>query len=125
MNPNTKEGLKQQFEHFKDKALFVLTTALRAPLILMMGCGYVTNTKTFSGRPAEVHDHDGEMMVHRNWNEVPYDPKIHGYIVDFLKEGEPLPHMPKSTDGETAIHRHSYKYRSNGGKSGAHEYQYE
>ena len=63
MNPNRKEARQQKMEHFKKQALLALTTAFRAPLMLMMGCGYVTIAKAFNGTPAILNDADGKKIV--------------------------------------------------------------
>lgn len=122
MNP--QEIRKQKFDQLKKKTIQVFTTALRMPLMLMTGCGYVTVAKTFMGQPAEVHDHDGKKMVHINFDKVPYDESIHGKIYDFLEEGQELPGESNSTEGKKRIHRHN-RFRGSGGTAGAHEYSYE
>ena len=123
MNPNRKEAGQQKMEHFKKQALLFLTTAFRAPLMLMTGCGYVTRGTSFMYRRAEIHDHDGKKEVLIGWVKVPYDSEKHGKIVEWVEEGQRVPGVPDSTNGKSPIHRHEKS--SSGGSSGAHEYQYE
>jgi len=130
MNPIAKEGRRQKVEHFKKQALLALTTAFRAPLMLMMGCGYVTIAKAFNGTPAILNDADGKKIVRvANSNgsgniEEKYDESRHGEIVNFVEEGQPVPGVPNSTRGKIAIHRHHRK-PGTGGIQGAHEFSYE
>ncbi|MBI5123069.1 hypothetical protein HZA75_04390 [Candidatus Roizmanbacteria bacterium] len=120
MNP--QEARKQKFDHLKKKALMVLTTALRVPLMLMMGCGYVD----FNGKRHSLNDHNGKLTVLLldvgSKTEL-YDEAKHGPIIEFLEEGERIPDSLNNKHGQTPIHRHHRK--SSGGYAGVHEFQYE
>ena len=121
MNLNLREVRQQRFEHFKKQALLALTTAFRAPLMLMMGCGYVSIAKSFMGQPAEIHDHDGTEMVHIEFDEVPYNEVIHGKKIGWVEEGKVIPGASSGKHGTRRIHRHS----GNDGTRGPYEYRYE
>lgn len=120
---NLQEVKKQRFDRFKKRAMMIFTTALRLPLMPLMGCGYVTGVKAF-GYQAEVHDHGGGLLVHLESDKVPYDQAKHGEITEFIKEGDRVPDLLNSTGGKAPIHRHNRK-RGIGGSSGPYEYQYE
>lgn len=104
MNPN-KEAGKQNFDHFKKQALLALTTAFRAPLMLMMGCGYINNPN----RDYRLYytDTNGEKRVidpvtgeSRQYNNEP--------IIDLVEEGEVIPELSdiKLPDGSRPVHGH-------------------
>ena len=117
-----KEGAKrEQFNCFKKQALMILTTALRGPLMLMMGCGYANDA---GGELREVHDHNNKKMLDLVTVDVLYDGTIHGPLEDFIREGERVPGVPDSPDGGAPIHRHNTK-PGFGGTSGPYEYVYE
>ena len=100
---NLKET-KQQFHGFSKNALKLLTIALRSPLMLMMGCGYVD----FGGRRHELHDHGETKMVEEEYiYEVPYDQNEHGEIIEFLNEGERIPNHSISKDAKVPVHHHN------------------
>jgi len=121
---------KQQFDRFNKNALLVLTTALRASLLLLMGCGYIVDPK---GERHNVHDHTGTRIVD---TEVfgtetyeTYNKDKHGKITGWLKVGEPLVYngqVMKAKDGKIATHRHVFfgdpKWN---GTDGSHEFSYE
>ena len=121
MNPKGLEAGRKKFDFIKKQTLLVFTTALRAPLMLMLNCGYVTKAKSFMNPPFQVHDHGETKMVHIEFDSVPYDELIHGKIFDFIEEGEELPGSSTSTEGQRRIHRHFHTDSA----LGAHEYSYE
>lgn len=106
MNP--KEAGKQKFDRFKKQALLVLTTAFRAPLMVMMGCGTTVNG-------ISVHDHhNGEKMATVNLGIigpsvlVPYNESQHGKIKDWVEEGEKVDiGTLKLKNNLTPLHRHT------------------
>ena len=70
--------------------------------------------------------HDGKKIVHIEEEDVPYNPKEHGEIVDFVEEGERVPGLSNSVNGKAPIHRHPGQFNSrefNG--NGVYEYKYE
>jgi len=109
---------KQRFNHFKKEVLAVLTTALRAPLTLLMGCGQVY----VDGRLRNIHDHKKVMMVGVGvFSTKPScNEKKHGKIIGFVQEGQRIPDIPNSTEGKEPIHRHNGK-----ANYGPYEYKYE
>ncbi len=113
---NQKEVRQQKFDHFKKQALLVLTTALRAPLMLAMGCGSV-NVK---GKKLELHDHGGSYTVRDGYAVVAYDQKKHGAIVGLIEEKQRVPDTPDSTDGRAPIHVHKGT-----SSSGSYEFEYQ
>ena len=99
----------------------ILTTALRLPLIPLMGCGYADDA---GGERREVHDHDGKKIMDLITVDVLYDERLHSPLEDFIEEGERVPGLPDSLDGRAPIHRHNTKPGS-GGVAGPYEYVYE
>jgi len=116
MNP--KEAGKQKFDRLKKQALLVLTTAFRAPLMLMMGCGYII----YSGTRQHLHDRDGRLIVEIDdaFHTEPYNTDIHGDKIEFIEEGEVVSGIPNSTDGKKPIHRHHAS-----SSTGPYDFQYE
>jgi hypothetical protein len=108
--------IRQKLDHFNRKALMVLTVALRVPLMLMMGCGYVN----FGGKLHELHDFAGKLTVKDGYYKEPYNEKIHGPTIGFVEEGERVPNLKNNTDGRVPIHRHHGM-----SSKGPYEYVYE
>ena len=97
-----QEVRKQQFDRLKKKALLVFTTALRAPLFMMLGCGVV------QGR-GEVNDFLGHRRVKfpGNQDPVPYDEAIHGPITGWLEQGDEITELATLVGkGNKAVHDH-------------------
>lgn len=116
MTPALAENTSR-VEQFKRGALMAFTTALRAPLMLMMGCGYVN----YNGALRALHDHNGKKIVVESFlNSVEYDAAMHGEILDFVNEGDRVPMVPNSTQGKVPTHRHKGT-----SSSGVYEYNYE
>jgi len=98
------EAGKQRFDRFNKKALLFLTTALQAPIMLLMGCGYATDSH---GVRRDVRDYGGKLMVRYPLNERrPYVESGHGKITGWLEEGEVVPGFGERPDGKKPIHRH-------------------
>lgn len=121
-----QEVRKQRFDHFKKGVLAVLTTALRSPLLLLMGCGYVH----WIGKRRNVHDHDGVKIVDTGiFIKEEYDKNRHGEITGWLEVGEPLVYkgqVMESRDGRTATHRHVFSGDPKwSGTIYSHEFSYE
>jgi len=122
MNPIAKEGRRQKVEHFKKQALLALTTAFRAPLMLMMGCG-----TTVSG--INIHDHNGKKMAEVNLGilsptvSVPYIQERHEQLKYFVEVGDEGPWVDK--DGHKSFHRHPPQDKPLGYSIGAVEYYFE
>lgn len=122
-----QEVRKQQFDRFNKNALLVLTTALRASLLLLMGCGYAVDPK---GERRSVHDHTGTKIIDTEvLRTETYNEGKHGKITGWLEVGEPLVYngqVMKDKDGRTATHRHVFfgdpKWD---GTDGSHEFSYE
>ncbi len=118
MNSAVQEAGKQKFDHFKKQAMLALTTAFRAPLMLMMGCGYIR----YQGVLMPLHDFEGKLTVNINpYRSEPYDADKHGEKIDFVEEGQVIPNQSNSTQDKRPIHRHNEKNTS----SGAYRYRYE
>ncbi len=104
-----QEVRKQRFDHLKKGVLAVLTTALRAPLLLLMGCGYVVDPK---GERRSVHDHTGTRIVDTEvFGTETYNEDKHRKITGWLEVGEPLVYngqVMKAKDGKIATHRHVF-----------------
>jgi len=115
MNP--QEVRRQKFDHIKKQALIVLTTALRAPLFAMLGCGYAGGNY--------LYDHGGKKVVYnKRLDKEEYDQELHGKIFGFIEEGQQVPGAPPdSTTGKKPIHRHNRT--GFGGIIGPYEFQYE
>lgn len=95
---------RQQLDRLSKTALGLLTIALRAPLILIMGCGYVK----FGVRRHDLHDHEGILIVNRDYLfEESYDQVRHGDILDFVEEGEPIPFFLHYKRIKVPIHDHN------------------
>jgi len=95
-----QEAGKQKFEKLKKQAVLVLTTAFRAPLMLMMGCT-VLDKKSMSSDNI-MHDHGDKKIVHVALKNEEYHPNKHGKIKVHFKEGDVL----FESGGKKAVHRH-------------------
>ncbi len=122
MNPN--EVGKQKFDRFKKKALLVLSTAFRAPLFFMLGCG-----TTDLG--VSIHDHNGEKMAIVNlgiagpFEKKPYKKSRDGKILDWKKEGDEVDINLRGRNGGKPIHRHPKHNGDYDGYLGTQEFKFE
>ena len=99
-----REVVIERIKPIADTALKVLTTAYRAPLFFMLGCGYVE----INGKRRPLHDHRGQLTVKLGLvagSEVTLG-NSGGQIVEWIKEGEIVPDAPRS-QGRPAEHNHS------------------
>ncbi len=115
-----QEVRKDQFNHLKKRALLVFSTALRGPLLLMLGCG--TTVKGIS-----VHDHGGQKWTKGYLLPETFDESTHGKIKDWREEGEEVNIDLRGKNGSKPIHRHP-KHIGDGdydGYLGAQEFKFE
>lgn len=129
VNHAVEEATKQAVKSAQEIARLVAVT----PIMLAMGCGYVSVPNPKNGQRMEYHDHEpnryttirGSLSGNPHVRPAPYeaeryDPKKHGEVVGFVKEGERVPGEADSVDGRAPIHRHDGR-----SASGAYRYDYE
>ena len=95
---------RKSINHFKIRAIQILSIALRTPLFMMLGCGLVP------GRGVVNDFYDGKKTVtyHDGYSPVPYNEKLHGKITDWLEPGQEITALKTLTDdNHKMIHDHA------------------